>query len=100
VRRRTRELGTRLALGATPSAIAWLVLRHAAGVVGIGLGLGTVAALAFGGALSSILFGVTPWDLPSMGTAAALLAAAAAIASYLPARRAARVDPARTLMGE
>jgi putative ABC transport system permease protein len=100
VRRRTRELGTRIALGATPAAIAWLVLRHAAGVVGLGLGLGVTAAMACGGALSSMLFGVTPRDLASMSSAAALLAGAGAVASYLPARRASRVNPVTALSSE
>jgi predicted permease len=100
VRRRTRELGTRLALGATPHEITWLVLRQAGGIVAIGLAAGTLAALAFARTLSSLLFGVAPWDPGILASAAILLAAVSVAASYLPARRAARVDPVAVLSSE
>lgn len=100
VRRRTRELGTRLALGATPVGIIWLVLRQAGSVVGIGLAIGAIAAVAFARTLSSVLFHVTPWDPGVLASAAALLAAASLLASYLPARRAARVNPVTVLSEE
>jgi putative ABC transport system permease protein len=100
VRRRTRELGTRLALGATPGGIVWLVLRQAGSVVGIGLGVGAVAAVAFGRTLSSVLFNVVPWDPGVLASTAAILAAASLLASYLPARRASRVNPATVLTAE
>ena len=100
VRRRTRELGTRLALGATPRAITWLVLRHAAGIVVIGLAAGTVAAIAFARTLSSLLFDVAPSDPGILASVAALLAAVSVAASYLPAWRASRVDPVAVLSSE
>jgi putative ABC transport system permease protein len=100
VRRRTRELGTRLALGATPAAITWLVLRQAVGIVAIGLTAGTVAALASARTLSSLLFGVAPWDPAVLAAAAAVLGVVSVAASCLPARRAARVDPVAVLSSE
>ena len=100
VRRRTRELGTRLALGASPRDITRLVLRHAAAIALVGLAVGTVAALAFARTLSSLLFGVAPWDPATLASAAALLAAATLAASYLPARRAGQVDPVSVMAAE
>ncbi len=100
VRRRTRELGMRLALGATPVGIVWLVLRQASTVVAIGLAAGAVAAVAFARTLSSVLFNVEPWDPGVLASAAALLAAVSLAASYLPARRASRVNPVTVLSSE
>jgi putative ABC transport system permease protein len=100
VRRRTRELGTRLALGATPGGIVWLVLRQAGSIVAIGLAAGAVAAVAFARTLSSVLFDITPWDPGVLASAAALLASVSLLASYLPARRASRVNPVTVLSGE
>jgi ABC-type antimicrobial peptide transport system permease subunit len=100
VRRRTRELGTRVALGASPGAITRLVLGHAAAVALVGLAAGTAAALFFARSLTSLLFGVAPWDPVTLASAAALLAGATLAASYLPARRAARVDPVSALAAE
>jgi putative ABC transport system permease protein len=93
VRRRTRELGTRLALGATPGGITGLVLRQAAGLLAIGLVFGSGAAIVCSRSLSSLLFGVSPFDPTVLTCAAALLALAGLAASYLPARRASSVDP-------
>ncbi len=100
VRRRTRELGVRLALGASPRAIARLVLLQAIATAAIGLAIGIAATVAFGRTLSSVLFGVTAWDPATLAAAAALLALATLAASYLPARRAARVDPVSVLSAE
>jgi ABC-type antimicrobial peptide transport system permease subunit len=97
VRRRTRELGTRLALGASRLDIAILVLRHAAILVVAGLVVGIGAGLAAARSLGALLYDVTPADAPVIGAAAVLLSLIALGASYLPARRAARIDPARTL---
>jgi putative ABC transport system permease protein len=97
VRRRTRELGTRLALGAT---ITWLVLRQAASIVAIGLTAGTAAALASARTLSSLLFEVAPSDPAVLAAAAAVLGLVSVAASCLPARRAARVDPVAVLSSE
>ena len=100
VRRRTRELGTRLALGASPGDIMRLVLRQAGVLALVGLAAGMAATLALARTLSSLLFGVPPWDPVALTSAAALLALATLAASYLPARRAARVDPASILVAE
>jgi predicted permease len=100
VRRRTREPGTRLALGATPAAITWLVLRQAVSIVAIGLTAGTAAALASARTLSSLLFEVAPSDPAVLAAAAAVLGLVSVAASCLPARRAARVDPVAVLSSE
>jgi putative ABC transport system permease protein len=100
VRRRSRELGTRLALGASPADLTRLVLRQASLIALVGLALGTAATLILARALSSLLFGVPPWDPLALASAAALLALATLAASYLPARRAARVDPVSILASE
>ena len=100
VRRRGRELGTRLALGASPGDITRLVLRQAGLIAAVGLAAGTAAALVFARTLSSLLFGVPPWDPATLASAAALLAGATLAASYLPARRAGRVDPVSILASE
>jgi putative ABC transport system permease protein len=100
VRRRTRELGTRLALGASPRDITQLVLRQAGLLAIAGLTAGTAATLVLARTLSSLLFGVPPWDPVTLASAGGLLALATLAASYLPARRAARVDPASILASE
>jgi putative ABC transport system permease protein len=100
VRLRTRELGTRLALGASPGDITRLVLLQAFAIACVGVVIGTAIALAFSRTLSSILFDVRPWDPMVLASAAAVLAAATLAASYLPARRAARVDPMTALAAE
>lgn len=100
VRRRTRELGVRLALGASPRAITRLVLRQAAITATVGLVIGTAATVAVGRTLSSVLFGVTASDPATLAGAAAALGTATVLASYLPARRAAKVDPVSVLSSE
>ncbi|MEZ5319876.1 MAG: ABC transporter permease [Vicinamibacterales bacterium] len=97
VRQRTREIGTRIALGATPDAVVWMIVRQGIVVAGAGaatgLGLGLIAARA----LTSLLHDVSTTDLPTMTGTVAVLAVVATTACYLPARRAARLDAARTL---
>jgi len=100
VKRRTREFGTRVALGATGAHIVRLVLRQAGSVAALGLAAGIAAGLLAARSLDSLLFGVPPWDLAALVGAAALLTATALVASYLPARRAARIDPASTLAAD
>jgi predicted permease len=97
---RTRELGIRMALGATPEGVQWLVLRQALSLVLIGLGVGIPAAVAIAQLLRGLLFEVDPLDLPAMLGSALALAAVAALAAYLPARRASRVDPVTALRCE
>lgn len=100
VARRTREIGVRIALGATPERIVGLVATQALRIAGFGIlaGLG-VAAVALR-ALPLVLYGVTPLDARTYLAVLALVALTAAIACAIPARRAARIDPARALSAE
>jgi predicted permease len=100
VTQRTSELGIRMALGAQRADIVALVAQSAGLLVGIGLALGACGAFVLGRAMRSLLYGVGPHDPGTFLTVAAVLATVAAIASYLPARRAARVDPVIALRSE
>jgi predicted permease len=93
VTRRTNELGLRMALGATPWAATRLVLRQVAWIVLPGIAIGAGGALLLTGLARNILFELTPTDPRMFLVAALVLAMAAALAAWLPARRAARVDP-------
>jgi len=90
---RRREIGIRLALGATPFDAAWLVAGQALRTAAAGMAVGVAAALIAGRSISSLLFGVGSADPATLLIACAVFGAAAAAASYLPAREAARVDP-------
>jgi predicted permease len=90
---RTREIGIRLALGARQSSVLGAVLRQAAALTITGLAAGLALSIALGRFVSSLLFGVQPLDFASYVLAAGSLAALALLASFLPARRATRVDP-------
>ncbi|HUF76218.1 MAG TPA: FtsX-like permease family protein, partial [Longimicrobiales bacterium] len=94
---RVREIGIRIALGAEPGSLVRLVLTHGIviSVVGVAVGLGV--AWALGSALQSLLFQVAPTDFVALSGAALLLVATATVAAWLPARRAARVDPTSSL---
>jgi putative ABC transport system permease protein len=100
VAQRTHEIGVRLALGAQPGAVRRLVLRQAMQPVLAGLGAGLLAALATSRLLVGLLFGVRPADPLTFGAVTLLVVAAALTASYLPARRAAGVDPVVALRTE
>jgi putative ABC transport system permease protein len=93
VARRTREIGIRMALGATQRNVAGMVLREIAGIAAVGLLVGLTAAYALGRVLESLLFGVKASDPFVFMAATGLLIAVAALAGWLPARSAARVDP-------
>lgn len=93
VRQREREFGVRMALGAHPGDIITLVLRWGGAVTLVGLGIGIPVALAGARSLRALLFGVTPWDVPSVLAVIGLLAAATALACVAPARRASRIPP-------
>jgi putative ABC transport system permease protein len=100
VARRTNEIGIRMTLGAGRGEITRLILREAGVLLAVGLGAGLVLALAGGRAVGSALFGLKPYDPLTLAAAAALLAVVAAAASYLPARRATKVDPMTALRYE
>jgi putative ABC transport system permease protein len=93
VARRTREIGIRMALGASQRNVAGMVLQEIAGIAGVGLIVGLTAAYALGRALESLLFGVKASDPFVFVAATGLLIVVAALAGWLPARSAARVDP-------
>jgi predicted permease len=91
--RRTNEIGIRMTLGAGRGEITRMILREAGVLLSVGFGVGLVLALAGGRAVGSVLFGLKPYDPLTLAAAAALLAVVAVAASYLPARRATKVDP-------
>jgi putative ABC transport system permease protein len=97
VRQRTHEIGTRIALGATRHNILWLVMREGVGIAAMGTIAGLLIGLAAARSLGSILYGISASDPVTLGFAAVVLFATTMAACYLPARRAASVDPARTL---
>jgi len=100
VSQRTREIGIRLALGAQPTALKRMFVLDALARVAIGAVVGLVAAFALTRLMSSLLFGIGPLDAPTYLAALGVLLAAAAFASYVPARRAASIDPVETLKAE
>ena len=100
VRQGTRELGIRMALGATQPAILRLVIRQSLVLALSGVGLGLIAAVAFARLVSGLLFGVRSTDPVTFGAIAVLLTAVALLASYIPARRAAKIDPMISLRCE
>jgi putative ABC transport system permease protein len=91
--RRTQEIGIRLALGATPGQILVLVLRHGMFLSLIGAGIGVAGALALTKVISGFLYGITATDAPTFLAVLLLFAAVAFLSTYIPARRAATIDP-------
>ena len=100
VAQRSRELGIRLALGATPRDVVRMLVNESLGRVAAGVVVGLAIALAVTRALASMLFGVEPRDMTTFSLAALLFAAVALVATWLPARRATRVDPMIALRAE
>jgi macrolide transport system ATP-binding/permease protein len=100
VTQRTREIGVRLALGAERRTVYELILGEAGRLVLAGLVLGAVASVASGLLMRTLLFGTEPWDVPTLAGVAVVLAVAALVASFIPARRAASVDPIEALRSE
>jgi ABC-type lipoprotein release transport system permease subunit len=100
VTQRTQEIGVRMALGARPGDVVRLVVGRGLWLSLIGIAVGLAAALPLAGLMQQLLFGVTPTDATSFAAVAVVLAAVAAAASYLPARRATRVDPMTALRQE
>ena len=101
VSQRTREIGVRMALGAQRGTIYRLVLKEAGRLTVVGIGAGRcLARLLTATLLRPLLFGVRPWDVPTLAGVAAVLGCAALLASYLPAHRAASVNPVEALRAE
>jgi predicted permease len=100
VTQRTPEMGLRMALGARPSAVRWLVVREGAATVLAGIGAGLILAFASFGLVRSQLFGVEPYDPLTLAAATLVLLTVAFGAAYLPAARASRIDPTTALRHE
>ena len=100
VSQRVREIGIRIALGARPSSILQMILGKGLLLAGLGVAIGIVGAMALAGLVKSLLFEVPPTDVITFGTVGLTLLLAAAVASFLPAKRAASVDPNVALRAE
>ena len=100
VSQRVREIGIRIALGARPASILRMVLGHGLLLTLLGIGIGIAGAVALTGLVKSLLFEVPPTDVPTFAVVGLTLLVAAAMACYLPARRAAAIDPNEALRAE
>jgi putative ABC transport system permease protein len=100
VAQRTHEIGVRLALGATPVSVLTLMVRQGILLVAIGVVVGLAGAVAVGRLLSGLLLGVSPTDPVTLGEVAALLFTFALVACFIPALRAAKVQPSLALRHE
>jgi predicted permease len=93
VSRRTREIGVRMALGAQRRSVYRLILKEAAWLAAAGIALGIIGSLAAATLMRGLLFGTATWDMPTLAGVSAALAVAALLAAFIPAHRAAKVDP-------
>jgi predicted permease len=100
VGQRTREIGVRMALGAQRSSVYRLILKEACWLAALGMGGGILGSFATAGLLRSMLFGVTSMDVETLVSVAFVLAASALLASYIPARRAASIEPTEALRAD
>jgi macrolide transport system ATP-binding/permease protein len=100
VSQRTREIGVRMALGAEPRSVYKMILEDAGRLAVVGVGIGLVAAVLLARLAGKLLFGVASWDAPTLAGVALLLLACALSAAFLPARRAASLDPVDVLRAE
>ncbi|HEY2912629.1 MAG TPA: FtsX-like permease family protein [Candidatus Angelobacter sp.] len=98
--RRTREIGVRMALGAQRGSVHLMVFREAGWLAVTGIAIGAVCSLATSTLMRGLLFGVRAWDLSTLAVVATLLAVSALAASYIPAHRAASVNPVEALHAE
>lgn len=99
-RERVPEIGIRMALGASPHGVQWMVLRQSIGMTLVGVAIGTLAALAAGGVLQRVVEGMQPIQASTFVMMIPILMIAASAASYIPARRASRVNPVTALRQE
>jgi macrolide transport system ATP-binding/permease protein len=100
VSQRTREIGVRMALGAQRGTVCRLILKEAGWLTAVGIVAGLLCSLAAATVMRGLLFGVSSWDLPTLAAVAAVLGISALLASYIPARRAASVNPVEALRAE
>jgi predicted permease len=100
VSQRTREIGIRMALGAECKSVYQLILKEAGRLTAFGIALGLVFSMGAAWLMRALLFGTEPWDAPTLAGVTALLSCSALLASYIPARRATRVDPMTALRCE
>jgi len=98
--RRVPEMGVRMALGASAGDVLWLVLRQSLGMISLGVGTGVAAALAAGRLLERLVEGMRPMDPLTFAITIPVLVGAAMLASFVPARRASRIEPMRALRQE
>ena len=100
VSQRTKEIGVRMALGAQRSSVYQLILKEAGRLMAVGILAGLVCSLISANLMRKLLFGTAPWDPGTLGGVAVVLAASAMLAGYIPARRAASVNPVEALRAE
>jgi macrolide transport system ATP-binding/permease protein len=100
VSQRTREIGVRMALGAQRSSVYQMVLREAGRLTAVGIMAGLICSVGAADLLRKLLYATEPWDAPTLVGVAAVLVVSALLASYIPARRAASVDPVKALRSE
>jgi ABC-type antimicrobial peptide transport system permease subunit len=97
---RSKEIGVRMALGATAGSVLWLMLKRGVNLAAIGLAAGVAGAIVAGRLVRGMLFDVQPHDVPTYVGVVALLGLLSLCATYVPARRATRVDPVAVLRQE
>jgi predicted permease len=100
VSQRTREIGVRMALGAQRGNVYRLILKEAGWLIAVGIAAGLICSVVAATLMRKLLFGTQAWDVPTLAVVAAVLAVSALLASYIPARRATKVDPMEALRYE